>query len=107
MTELLAVKKEGVSSNMNNFILVGRIITINDNTITIAREQLFKNEDGIYETNLIDITLNDSMIDNVNEYCKQGDIIGVKGYIQRLNINEPMELIAERVTFLTNKKSDD
>ena len=39
------------------------------------------------------------MAENIAEFCKKGDIIGVKGRLQRLEGNE-LQVIAEKVTFL-------
>lgn len=94
---------------MNNYvILIGRIVnelTIDSDTknceITIAISRNFKNEDGIYETDFIPVTLKGSIATNVVDYCKKGDIIAIKGRIAR--INEPMQIIADKVTFLSSK----
>lgn len=97
---------------MNNYvILIGRIVnelTIDSDTknceITIAISRAFKNEDGIYETDFIPVILKGTIATNVVEYCKKGDLIAIKGRIAR--INEPMQIIAEKITFLSSKKLD-
>lgn len=94
---------------MNNYvILIGRIVNeliIDSNTknceITMAINRAFKNEDGIYETDFIPVTLKKSIATNVVEYCKKGDLVGIRGRIAR--INEPMQIIADKVTFLSSK----
>lgn len=94
---------------MSNYvILIGRIVnepTIDSDTknceITLAINRAFKNEDGIYETDYIPVTLKGNIATNVVEYCKKGDIVGIKGRIAR--INEPMQIIADKVTFLSSK----
>ena len=109
---------------MSNYvILIGRIVnelTIDSDTknceITIAISRAFKNEDGIYETDFIPVTLKGNIAKNVVEYCKKGDIVAIKGRIARTNkpmrilnddeftiINEPMQIIADKVTFLSSK----
>ena len=92
----------------NQVILIGRIVnelTIDSDTknceITIAINREFKNEDGIYETDLIPVILKGNIAKNVVEYCKKGDLIAIKGRIAR--INEPMQIIANKVTFLSSK----
>ena len=94
---------------MNNYVvLIGRIVnelTIDSDTknceITIAISRAFKNEDGIYETDLIPVILKGNIAKNVVEYCKKGDLIAIKGRIAR--INEPMQIIADKVSFLSSK----
>ena len=94
---------------MSNYvILIGRIVnelTIDSDTknckITIAINRAFKNEDGIYETDLIPVTLKENLAKNVVENCKKGDLVGIKGRIEK--IDEPMQIIADRVTFLSSK----
>ena len=82
------------------FIIVGRIDSIikDDNTINIKVPRNYKNEKGEYEDDLLEIKIFDNLNDTVNDYCKQEDIVGVKGRIQSKNI-----LIAEKVTFLSSK----
>lgn len=92
----------------NQVILIGRIVndlTIDSETknceITIAISRAFKNEDGIYETDFIPVILKGNIAANTIEYCKKGDIVGVRGRIAR--INEPMQIIADKITFLSSK----
>ena len=92
----------------NQVILIGRIVnelTIDSDTknceITIAISRAFKNEDGIYETDYIPVILKGTIAKNVVEYCKKGDIVAIKGRIEK--INEPMQIIADKVTFLSSK----
>ena len=48
------------------------------------------------------------------EYCKKGDLVGIKGRIQTRNVElsdstrkQFVEVIAEKVTFLSSKKADE
>lgn len=109
---------------LNQIILVGRLVsdpeikeTIEDRkevTITLAIPRSFKNADGEYESDFINCTLWDSIAKSTSEYCKKGDIVGVKGRVQSKSyLREDgtsynvVELIAERVTFLSSKSNDD
>lgn len=96
---------------MNNLVLVGRIVRqpelIEENEhkccyITLAINRYFKNEEGIYETDFIDVKVPYPMCDSVVDYCRKGDIIGVKGRIERLSKYGNMRIIAERTTFLSS-----
>ena len=93
---------------LNQVILIGRIKEFKEkkeNTIlTLAVPQSFKNTDGIYNTDFIDIKLFGTIASNTKEYCKTGDMIGIKARIQRIDVDEPMELIAKNVTFLSSKR---
>ena len=97
---------------MSNYVmLIGRIVndlTIDSDTknceITIAISRAFKNEDGIYETDFIPVILKGTIATNVVEYCKKGDLIAIRGRIEK--INEPMQIIADKVSFLSSKKLD-
>lgn len=96
---------------LNNFILVGRLTNTTtphnttQTTITLAVNRAYKNENGEYETDFIDVILYSNIAVNTTEYCNKGDIIGVKGRIQtRIIENEKKkvtELIADKVTFLS------
>ena len=111
---------------LNQIILVGRLtkdpeIQETDKNkkyshITVAIPRSFKNMDGEYESDFINCTLWDSVAKSTVEYCKKGDIVGVKGRVQSRLVEQDdekkyyMDVIAERVTFLsskTNKEKDE
>lgn len=109
---------------LNQLVLVGRLVSdpkIKEleegekaSNITLAVPRSFKNADGEYETDFIQFTLWNNIATNTCEYCKKGDIIGVKGRVQGETIEKEdgtkeykMELIAEKVTFLSSKKVDE
>ncbi|MBR1386395.1 MAG: single-stranded DNA-binding protein [Bacilli bacterium] len=107
---------------LNQVILVGRLTGevkvekgengINSTSLVLAIPRSFKNADGIYETDFIDVKLFGTVATNTIEYCKKGDIIGIRGIIQTKKIEkyhtkmQIQEIIAERVTFLSNGKGD-
>lgn len=73
--------------------------------VTLAVPRSYKNVDGEYDTDFIDVVLYSGIAENTTEYCMKGDLIGIKGNITRLS-GEEMKLVAERVTFLSSKKED-
>ena len=99
---------------LNQFNLVGRIantpemIENQDSSkfaiINLAVPRTFKNENGEYDTDFIDCTLWKGIAENVCEYCKKGDIVGIRGRIQNLNNTAQLQLIAEKVSFLSSKE---
>lgn len=96
----------------NQVILIGRLVnepTLDSDTktceITLAIYRDFKNEYGVYETDFIPVTLSGSIATNVVEWVKKGDMVAIRGKITR--INEPMRIIADKVTFLSSKKQLD
>lgn len=93
---------------LNQVILVGRIskeVVKNGERyeMGIAIPRSFKNADGEYETDFVDITLYNQVGESTMEYCKKGDIVGIKGRVQNGELNKPLEIIAEKVTFLSSK----
>lgn len=99
---------------LNQTVLVGRIVKdpvieeIEDRkycNITLAVPRSFKNADGEYETDFIPITLWNAIAQNTTEYCNKGDLLGVKGRLQAKD--DKLELIAEKITFLSSKKVDE
>lgn len=95
---------------LNQVIMVGRLtkdpeVKEEKAYITLAIPRSFKNANGEYETDFIDCVLYNQIASNTSEYCKKGDIVGVKGRLQ--NIEEDNErktiIIAEKVTFLSSK----
>ena len=49
----------------------------------------------------------DNIAMNTSEYCHKGDIVGVKGRIQRIDSTSELQLIAEKVTFLSSKSPEE
>ena len=106
---------------LNQIVLVGRLVkkpelrtAENDNQyayITLAVPRSFKNVNGEYDTDFIDCILWNVAATNTVEFCDKGDIVGVRGRIQSRviekddNKTSKLEIICERVTFLSNKKS--
>ena len=83
-------------------------------TITVAVPRSFKNADGIYETDFIRCTLWNGIADTTTEYCRKGDIVGVKGRIQTSTYenekgekNYTMEVVAEKISFLSSGRKDE
>lgn len=90
---------------LNQMILVGRLIDNpkieeNKTIVTLSVPASVKDENGEYPVDTIEVELFDNIAKNTAEYCKKGDVIGVKGRIQKRD-DEPMKIVAEKVTFLT------
>ena len=108
---------------LNQVVMVGRLVkdpelkeTENGKKvtrITLAVPRSYKNSDGEYDTDFVDCTLWTGVAESTTEYCKKGDLLGVKGRLQTSTYekNEQKKyvtsVIAEKVTFLTTKKSDE
>lgn len=105
---------------LNQVVLVGRLtddleVVETENgkkvtNLTLAVQRSYKNADGIYETDFVKCTLWNAIAENTSEYCKKGDIIGLKGRLQMKEFEDKegnkrisMEVIAEKVTFLSSK----
>ena len=106
---------------MNNVVLVGRLTsnpevtkTENGNQVTyvnVAVTRNYKNVDGIYETDFIRCILWNEIAENTTEYCKIGDVIGIKGRLQSSSYDDEngkrhfvTDVVAERITFLSSAK---
>lgn len=104
---------------LNQIVLVGRLVQDLEikelengqrvSYITLAVPRSYKNADGIYETDFIPCMVWNNIADNVKEYCKKGDLLGIKGRIQtRQEENKNIiEIVAEKVTFLSSRKESD
>ena len=102
---------------LNQLTLIGRLVSdlqINETenetkecNITLAVPRYYKNEDGIYETDFISVRLYNDIATKVVEYCKKGDLLGIKGRVQtkQEDNKNTIEIIAERVSFLTSKSN--
>ena len=88
---------------MNNVILVGRITSFEGNEVTISVNRNYKNEDGIYMSDSIPVRLSANIGEKMKEFCKIGDVIGVKG---RLENRGDVVVMAEKTTFVSPKKPE-
>lgn len=94
---------------LNQVIMVGRLtkdpeVKEEKAYITLAIPRSFKNFNGEYDTDFISCVLFNDIATNTAEYCKKGDIIGVKGRLQSNDeTDNKIEVIAEKVTFLSSK----
>jgi len=108
---------------LNQTVIVGRIVkdpelreTDNGSkvtNITLAVPRSFKNSDGEYDTDFISCVLWKGIAESTTEYCKKGDLVGIKGRIQTRNIEledesrrHIVEVVAEKVTFLSSKNKE-
>lgn len=106
---------------LNQTVLVGRIVSAPEvkelesgkkvTNLTLAIPRSYKNENGEYDTDFVDCTLWNSIAQNVCEYCRKGDLVGVKGRVQTENYEvdgdkrKHTTIVAEKVTFLSSSKS--
>ena len=108
---------------LNEIILVGRLtnnIVVNTTdkdkkigNLTLAVPRSFKNMDGLYETDFIPCLLWEEKATLAKDYCHTGDIVGIKGRLQSRIVEteqgkrNQLEVVAERLTFLSSKKASD
>lgn len=108
---------------LNQAVLVGRIVQTPElketesgkklTRVTLAVPRSFKNSNGEYETDFISCVMWKGVAENTVEYCQAGDLVGVKGRLQSRQYEteeeqkrQVMEVVAEKVTFLSSKKAD-
>ena len=109
---------------LNQVILVGRLVRNPEvyetetgrkrSQITLAVARSYKNQNGEYDTDFISCVLWKGVAESTVEYCKKGDLVGIKGRIQTRDVEledethkKYVEVIAEKVTFLSSKKADE
>lgn len=108
---------------LNQIVLVGRLVkdpTLRElesgkkvTYITLAVPRSYKNMDGIYETDFIECILWEHIAQNTTDYCRKGDMLGVKGRMQSRKVEGTdkvnrtiLEVVAEKVTFLSSKEKE-
>lgn len=81
-------------------------------TINLAVQRSFKNEDGIYDVDYIRCILWNGIASHTSEYCKKGDLVGVKGRLQTRSYEVESEkkyiteVVVDKVSFLASKKEN-
>lgn len=108
---------------MNNYTLIGRLVKDlevkeSENKkkygyITVAVNRTYKNAEGNYDTDFIDMIVWNDIAERISEYCHKGDLIAVNGRIEtRMTTvddhNEKVtSLVCDKVTFLSAKKNEE
>lgn len=107
---------------LNSVILVGRltkdptVVETENKTkrtiLTLAIPREFKNQDGTYDTDFINCTLWNTVAEHTCEYCRKGDIVGIRGRIQTSSYVKDEEtkyridIMVSKVSFLMNKPKE-
>ena len=104
---------------LNQSVIVGRLVSDLEvketemgrkvTNLLIAVPRSYKNAEGEYETDFIDCILWAGIAESTAEYCKKGDLLGIKGRLQSREVDgkRVLELVAEKVTFLSSKKNEE
>ena len=80
--------------------------------ITLAVNRSYKNADGIYDVDFIDCVLCDELSNNIKEYCKKGDLIGIRGrletsiYQKDKVFHRTMDVVVEKLILLSSMKKE-
>lgn len=105
---------------MNKVILIGRLtkdteLTTTTSGVSIARNTLavnrkFKNADGNYETDFINIVAWRNLAELLHKHTKKGDRVGIVGSIQTRSYDAPdgskryiTEVMIDELKFLESK----
>jgi len=107
---------------LNQTVIVGRLVRNPElretesgkkvTNITLAVPRSYKNSKGEYDTDFIDCVLWTGIAESTTEYCKKGDLLGVKGRLNTRNfevadqVKYVTEVVAEKVTFLSSKNKN-
>lgn len=108
---------------LNQLVIIGRLTkepelrkTENGkkvSNITLAVQRGYKNVNGVYDTDFIDCVLWNNVAESTTEYCKKGDLLGVRGRVQTRSYEKDeetkyvTEVVAEKVTFLSGKRKEE
>lgn len=109
---------------LNNVTLIGRLAKNAEIRYTpsnkayasfsLAVQREYKNVDGNYDTDFINIAMWGQIAETIKKYTQKGDLIAIRGRLQTRNYENSegkkvyiTEVVADKVTFLQQKKSDD
>jgi single-strand DNA-binding protein len=96
---------------LNQAVLVGRLNETpkyeegKNSIIMLSVPRSYKNENGEYETDLIKVMISEQMAKNTVEYCKKGDLVGIKGKV--VVKDDTMYILGEKLTFLSSRKEEE
>lgn len=101
---------------LNQIVLVGRLtetpkLVSKDNKkickLKLEIPRSFKNAVGEYEKDYVECIVWSAIAEQIQAgSLVKGDLVGIKGRVQKRKANTKMEIVAEKVTFLSSKKSE-
>lgn len=101
---------------LNQIVIAGRLTAIEkENTeegktkayVIVKVPRSYKNINGEYENDFIKCYLWNGIAETTTEYCKIGDVVGIKGRMQTTEENgENMIIVAEKVSFLSSRREE-
>ena len=97
---------------LNQFVLVGRVNNINkindkECIITLEIPRPFKNKNGDYENDYVDVIVKGELAKTTMEHVVNNDIIGVKGRFVKTTDMTTLELNVEKLYFLSQYKESE
>ncbi len=100
---------------LNQVVLVGRIVNKTklgeDESnkkimkITIEVPRGWKNCNGEYDNDLIEVMLYSKIAENANNYLETGTLVGIKGRLAKLE-NEILHIVGEKITYLSSGENN-
>lgn len=81
--------------------------------VNLAIQRSYKNVDGIYETDFVDVRLHRGIAESTSEYCKKGDLVGIRGRVENHFEEKDGEkisktiIVGDRISFLAAQKTHD
>ncbi len=88
---------------LNQVVLVGRVTELPNyngrGILKVGRTQ--KDDNGIYQDDLIPFILKGSILENTLSYISLDDMLGIKGSL-RMNEYDGLNIEVEKVTFLSS-----
>lgn len=98
---------------LNQVVLVGRIFSpveleLDGNcTVILKVTKGTKKSKSDDDSDYIDINLTGNIAQKMRDYCKENDLVGIKGHLRKNKNDFRMVVEAEKITFLSGTKGDD
>ncbi|XMB85853.1 hypothetical protein RJG79_10650 [Mycoplasmatota bacterium WC44] len=100
---------------LNQIVVVGSVIDFINvnvkegrvkNKVRLEVKRAFNIENGVEEgVDYITFIVPDGIYENIKNHCTSGDTLGVKARISSPNLDEEVELVLEKCTFIQNKSA--
>lgn len=90
---------------MNQVVMVGKIVEIGDDNITIFISREVTDDSKEQISDLVTITLSEKIYNLTKLYCSIDDLIAIKGYATTKD--DKTQIVAERVSFLSTQNREE
>jgi single-stranded DNA-binding protein len=86
---------------LNQSIIVGKVVSYdNENKVVVRVDRNYKNEEGCYDADYINVYLSEHLVQSAQEYVKKDVTLAIKGRLVSTDLIHALIFVGEKYSFL-------